>query len=557
MVRTIKLLWKIIKADPLALSGFFFMVFISVVAIFAPIIAPYDPNEMNYRTEGTAIAYDQNWTIMESITNHTLNGVIYTTAGNAIAVGNEGTILEYTQEWKELIHLTESHLQSVGYAQGTIIAVGDNGVSVIGSAGSWRVVDTGTDIDLFGVSVSSPNHALAVGASGTVLRWDGYGWETLSSGASEDLFSVSLLDDAFGFIVGARNTIFHYDGETLQRQQVMGFRALYSVDIYSQELAIAVGERGTILRYNGRTWSAMYPPETRDLRGIVITDPNNAIAIGTHGVLMRLQGSTWRREDIGYRRNLNGVAHDGPKVMVIGTDPYVNSLAKPTLAHPFGTNHLGRDLFSQIVYGSRTALMVGLLAAFMVTIIGTNVGLVSGYYRGKLDTILMRIVDIMYALPLEPFAMILVLLFRPGLGIIILTVGLLTWRTTARIIRSQVLSLVARPFVKAAKVAGASDFRIMYIHVAPNILPLAFLQLAVAMAFAITAEATLSFLGLGAPGVYSWGTILHQSRSSGAWREAWWWVIPPGVLIMLTVVSVFFISRALEVLTNPRLGRDS
>lgn len=557
MGRTIKLLWKIIKADPLALGGFFFIVFISVIAIFAPLIAPYDPNAMNERIEGTAIAFDQQWRITESITNHTLNGVIYTTQGKAVAVGNEGTIMELDNRWTELQSPTDTNLLSVGYADGMVIAVGQQGVSVIGYEGSWRVVDTGVDVDLFGVSVSSHNHAIAVGQRGTIIRWDGVSWSTVSSGASEDLFSVSLLDDTFGFVVGARNVILGYDGEAFRRQQVMGFRALYSVDVYSQELAIAVGERGTIFRYNGRTWSAMYPPETRDLRGVVITAPDSAVSIGTHGVLMRMQGTTWRREDTGYRRNFRGIAHDGPKLMVIGTDPYVNSLAKPSLTHLFGTNHLGRDLFSQIVYGSRTALIVGLLAAFMVTMIGTNVGLISGYYRGKLDTLLMRLVDIMYALPLEPFAMILVLLFRPGLGIIILAVGLLTWRTTARIIRSQVLSLVARPFVKAAKVAGASDFRIMYVHIAPNIMPLAFLQLAVAMAFAITAEATLSFLGLGAPGIYSWGTILHQSRSSGAWREAWWWVIPPGVLIMLTVVSVFFISRALEVLTNPRLGRDS
>jgi len=214
------------------------------------------------------------------------------------------------------------------------------------------------------------------------------------------------------------------------------------------------------------------------------------------------------------------------------------------------------DIFSQVLYGGRTALAIGFLAAIMVTVIGTNVGLVSGYFGGRTDSVLMRIVDIMYALPLEPFAMILVLVWRPGVGVIILAVGLLTWRTTARLIRSQVLSIVRRPFVKAARMAGSGHARIMYVHIAPNVLPLTFLQLAVAMAFAITAEATLSFLGLGPPRLYSWGTILHQARLSGAWRTAWWWIVPPGVLIMITVVSVFFVSRALEVVANPRLRRQ-
>ena len=96
----------------------------------------------------------------------------------------------------------------------------------------------------------------------------------------------------------------------------------------------------------------------------------------------------------------------------------------------------------------------------------------------------------------------------------------------------------------------------MFVHIAPNILPLVFLQLAVAAGFAITAEATLSFLGLGPPRMHSWGTILHAARLSGAWRTAWWWIVPPGALIMLTVVSIFFIARALEVLSNPRLKNE-
>jgi len=159
----------------------------------------------------------------------------------------------------------------------------------------------------------------------------------------------------------------------------------------------------------------------------------------------------------------------------------------------------------------------------------------------------------MYGIPFEPFALILVLLFQPSLTIVILAVSLLTWRTVARLIRSQVLSLRERPFVKAARVAGASDLRIMYLHIFPNVLPLVFLELAIIVGVSIIAEATLSFLGLGPPQAISWGGILHDARLSGAWRTAWWWNLPPGILIMTTVLSVFFISRSLEVVANPRL----
>jgi peptide/nickel transport system permease protein len=243
----------------------------------------------------------------------------------------------------------------------------------------------------------------------------------------------------------------------------------------------------------------------------------------------------------------------GDAAIAIGSDPFVDKLAPPSSQHWFGTDHLGRDLYSQNVYGSRIALLVGFLGASLVVLIGANVGLIAGYYRGRTDTVLMRIVDVMYGIPFEPFAMILVLLFDPSLTIVILAISLLTWRTVARLIRSQVLSLAERPFVKAARVAGASDLRIMYLHIAPNVLPLVFLELAIILGASIIAEATLSFLGLGPPQSISWGGILHNARLSGAWRTAWWWNLPPGAFIMITVMAVFFISRALEVIANPRL----
>ena len=298
--------------------------------------------------------------------------------------------------------------------------------------------------------------------------------------------------------------------------------------------------------------------ESRTLKGVAYVSKMEAYAVGLRGTVLRFDGINWEVVPRITRRDFRGISFSTGQGYIFGVDPYVNELTRPSREHLFGTTHLGRDIWSQVMYGSRTALMVGIIAALVVNILGLTIGLVAGYYRGMLDNVLMRIVDIMYGLPLEPFAIILVLIFKPSLWIIILAIGLLTWRTNARIIRSQVLSIVERPFVKAARVAGASNLRIMLVHITPNILPLAFLQLAVAMGYAITAEATLSFLGLGPPQIYSWGTILHSARLSGAWRTAWWWVIPPGLFICITVVSVFLISRSLEVLTNPRLrgGKD-
>lgn len=555
----LKTLWRIIVRDRLALTGTVILIGLVAVALFAPYIATHDPNEINYRVAGVAVFQtNDQWQPATTVGSQTLHGIAVTDDGRAVAVGNAGEALIYDgSRWQARSTPVETVLREVAVTDGLAVAVGDGGTIVHLDGGvtgtEWRAMDTPTDADLLSVALAGPDLGLAVGRGGTVLRWDGVAWSEFPSGVREDLHSVSLLEDGFGFVVGARSTVLAYNGDRLTRQNVLGFRNLYGVHILDHETAITVGERGTIYRYNGRTWQQMFGPETRDLTDVRVISADNAWAIGTHGVVMELEGGQWRRVDIGYRRGLHALDAGAGTVIAVGTDPYVDELAPPTKDHWFGTTHLGRDIFSQTVYGSRTALLVGTLAAVMVTVIGTNVGLIAGYFRGRIDNILMRIVDVMYALPFEPFAMVLVMIFRPSLTIVILAVGLLTWRSTARIIRSQVLSLANRPFVKAARVAGASDWRILYVHIAPNVLPLALLQLAVSMAFAITAEATLSFLGLGPPQTFSWGTILHAARLSGAWRVAWWWVIPPGVLIMLTVVSVFFISRALEVLTNPRL----
>src|SRR5699024_6339345 len=151
-------------------------------------------------------------------------------------------------------------------------------------------------------------------------------------------------------------------------------------------------------------------------------------------------------------RHLRAILVTGSETLALGSDKFVIRFSPPSARHWFGTDHLGRDLFSRTIHGSQIALLVGFLGAALVMFIGTNVGLVAGYDRGTTDTILMRTVDVMYGIPFEPFALILVLLFKPSLGIVILAVSLLTWRTTARLIRAQVLTLRERPFIKAARV---------------------------------------------------------------------------------------------------------
>jgi peptide/nickel transport system permease protein len=230
-------------------------------------------------------------------------------------------------------------------------------------------------------------------------------------------------------------------------------------------------------------------------------------------------------------------------------------LRPPSQEHLLGTTILGRDVFSQLLWGGRPALMIGLLTAIGVVLIGVNIGLIAGYYGGWIDNLLMRITDIFMGLPFLPFIIVVLSLTGRSLWTIILALVIIMWRSTARVIRSQVLSLRERSFVDAARVSGASGLKIIYVEIAPNIFPVALVNVVFALAWAIITEASIGFLGFGDPNVLSWGSIIYEAFASEMSYKAWWWVIPPGAAIMILVTAVYFIGRAYEERINPRLKK--
>jgi peptide/nickel transport system permease protein len=222
--------------------------------------------------------------------------------------------------------------------------------------------------------------------------------------------------------------------------------------------------------------------------------------------------------------------------------------------HPLGTTNLGRDIFSQLVIGTRAALVVGLTAAVVVALVGTMVGLVSGYFGGWIDAVLMRLTDVALGIPFLPFVILIAGLLGPRTSNVILGIALLLWPNTARVIRSQVLTVRERAFVEAARVTGASDWRIMFVHVAPNILPLSLLYGSIAVGWAILTEASIAFLGFGPSDRVSWGYMLQDAYASQALsRGDYNWFVPPGLCIVLVVVAGFFISRGYEEILFPKL----
>jgi peptide/nickel transport system permease protein len=245
--------------------------------------------------------------------------------------------------------------------------------------------------------------------------------------------------------------------------------------------------------------------------------------------------------------------HDPSEILYSGRYRIARNLPM-SWDHLLGTTHGGRDIFSQLVYGTRSAVVIGLTAAFCVAAIGTLLGLVSGFFRGWVDTVVMRLADVVLGLPFLPFVIVLAALTRPGTAIIVFGVAVLLWPNTARVIRSQVLTVRERAFVEAARVTGCSTWRILFVHVAPSILPLSFLYGSIAVGWAILTEASASFLGFGDPTVISWGGMLQDAYANQALgRGAYNWFVPPGLCIVLVVLAGFFISRGYEEILFPKL----
>src|SRR3990170_1647976 len=229
--------------------------------------------------------------------------------------------------------------------------------------------------------------------------------------------------------------------------------------------------------------------------------------------------------------------------------------ATPSAEHPLGTNDIGQDLLSELIYGTRVSLTVGLVAATVALLIGTTVGIIAGFYPRLLGSVLMRIVDIVLTLPFLPLLIILAAYLGRSLLNTVLVIGILIWAGSARVIRSQVLSLTQRDYVVAARAMGARDLHIIVKHILPLTLLLAIGEFVQATAGAILLEASLSFLGLGDPLQKSWGSILYWAQVRGAFlTPAWqWWVLPPGLMIMAAALGFALIGFALEQRVNPRL----
>ncbi len=226
----------------------------------------------------------------------------------------------------------------------------------------------------------------------------------------------------------------------------------------------------------------------------------------------------------------------------------------PSWDHPLGTDNAGRGVLAMLLWGARISLVVGFSATAVSMIIGTVVGMAAGHFGGAIEQVLLRLIDFFLAVPTLVLAIVLSSVLQRGVFAIIVAIGLTSWATTARLVRSQTLTIEARPYIERAWALGASDRHVVTKHVFPAVLPLVFANTTLTVGSAIILESTLSFLGLGDPSVVSWGSMLKSALDNGAATAGFWWVvIPPGVAIVIVVLSFTLVGRAFEAVINPTL----
>ena len=232
----------------------------------------------------------------------------------------------------------------------------------------------------------------------------------------------------------------------------------------------------------------------------------------------------------------------------------------PSGSHLLGTDDKGRDILSQLFYGTQNSLIVGFAAAALTMIFGSVIGLVAGAYGRAVDEFLMRFTDLFLVIPWLPFAVILASflppLNQPSMYKIIIVIGLTSWPPAARIVRSQVLSIRERTFIERSIALGAGKLHIMRRHLLPNVFPLVFANAILSVSNAILSESFLAFFGIGDPTRITWGMMLYNGYNFGGFASrAYWFIVPPGLCIILVVLGFTFVSYALDEVLNPRLRK--
>jgi ABC-type dipeptide/oligopeptide/nickel transport system permease subunit len=381
-------------------------------------------------------------------------------------------------------------------------------------------------------------------------------------GCLEISFNRITTENPFGLVTANLTKVFSYPYSTPPRQ----FYGLVAVWVEtSEDVPVTVT---VILEKDGGERRLNWWNQTFDTSETEWTLPDPTVSSFAEKTWLKEKfGDEWAypaetmfSEPADYRYGIEIMFNDTqrPTGENVEATVYIDNFNIQTFGNAFGilgTDQYGRDILTQLLYGARISLLVGILSAIFSTTIGLIVGLVAGYMGKLVDQILMRFTDMLLVIPDTPLYIVMMAVLNPSIWNLVILISAIGWTGFARVVRSQVLSIRERPYIEAAKAIGASKFRIIIRHITPNVMSLVYVTLATAVPYAIVSEAWLSWLGLYDPTIMTWGRMLHDAQNSALGIRMWWWIVPPGIAIALISLSFILLGYALDEVLNPKLRK--
>jgi peptide/nickel transport system permease protein len=381
-------------------------------------------------------------------------------------------------------------------------------------------------------------------------------------GCAKIMFNREATEDPFGLVTANLTKVFNYPYSSTPRRFV-GLLAIW-VDT-SEDVPVTVN---VILEKDGGERRLDWWNQTFDTSGTTWVLPDPLVDSYAQKTWLKEKfGDEWAypeemmfSEPANYRYGIEIMFNDtqAPTGENVEATVYIDDFYIQLFGTSFGilgTDQYGRDVLTQLLYGARISLIVGILAAVFSTSVGLIVGLVAGYMGKFVDQILMRFTDMLLVIPDTPLYIVMMAVLSPSIWNLIILITAIGWTGFARVVRSQVLSLRERPFIEAARAVGAGKFRIILRHITPNVMSLVYVTLATSVPYAIVSEAWLSWLGLYDPTIMTWGRMLHDAQNTPLGIKMWWWIVPPGICIALISLSFILLGYALDEILNPKLRK--
>ncbi len=514
------------------------------IAIFTnTFTAEKEPSTSYFFTEGTLLRYkDPAWEKENLAADQILNDFTLAPAGEVTIVGNKGLVIELQASGDPTSrHISEIDLYTVDIKNELGFIAGQKGTIFYLADDEWISMESPTDQTIFQIKIFDSSHALAVGKSGTLLEYDGESWNPVETPTLNDLYGIAFLSEREAIAVGQKGTILHIDEEEITVATVNCDETLTSsllaISVILPDKIMVVGEEGIILSYEEGVWQPMSSPEFGTLNTIILTDHDHGYIGGEEGIFLVYEDSLWQHTHIDFLGPINRIKVANKELVALSGQPYLKQLVPPSPNHYLGTDLQGRDLYVRFIHAFKDSMLT---ASLVATILVAGLFIFALLFGSKLP---LHKLFLFYVLPPLFVGIIVSLKTSQYLPVIVLSV-----LPPAAIRLYPKLFKLSQEYKDLPWRNHLSAFNTDRWLLQPLLAIAYFLKAIVpvfinALAWALTIESGLSFLGFHPPSLLSWGTMLCDAYWSNNWFGAWWWFVPPGLAITLVLVAIYLLTE--------------